>query len=51
MAIPSVQERVETTLQELRPYLEADGGDIRLVEITDDLVARIELMGPARIAR
>ena len=39
MAIPSVQERVETTLQELRPYLEADGGDIRLVEITDDLVA------------
>ena len=45
MAIPSVQERVETTLQELRPYLEADGGDIRLVEITDDLVARIELMG------
>ena len=45
MAIPSVQERVETTLQELRPYLEADGGDIRLVEITEDLVARIELMG------
>lgn len=45
MAIPSVQERVETTLQELRPYLEADGGDIRLVEITDDLVVRIELMG------
>lgn len=45
MAIPSVQERVEITLQELRPYLEADGGDIRLVEITDNFVARIELMG------
>ena len=45
MVIPSVQERVETTLQELRPYLEADGGDIRLVEITEDLVVRIELMG------
>ena len=45
MPIPSVQERVENTLQELRPYLEADGGDIRLVEITEDFVVRIELMG------
>ena len=45
MPIPSVKERVENTLQELRPYLEADGGDIRLVEITEDFVVRIELMG------
>ena len=37
--------RVESTLAELRPYLKADGGDIRLVEITPELVARIELLG------
>jgi Fe-S cluster biogenesis protein NfuA len=37
--------RVESTLDELRPYLKADGGDIRLVEITPELVARIELLG------
>ena len=37
--------RSESTLDELRPYLEADGGDIRLVEITQDLVVRIELLG------
>ena len=37
--------RVESTLDELRPYLKADGGDIRLVEITPALVARIELLG------
>ena len=37
--------RVESTLDELRPYLKADGGDIRLVEITSGLVARIELLG------
>ena len=45
MATPNLQHRIQTTLDELRPYLKADGGDIRLVEITDDLVVRIELLG------
>ncbi|MEC8662581.1 MAG: NifU family protein [Bacteroidota bacterium] len=45
MATPDLQTRVETTLEELRPYLKADGGDIRLVEITKELVVRIELLG------
>ena len=45
MATPDLQHRIQTTLDELRPYLKADGGDIRLVEITDDLVVRIELLG------
>ena len=40
-----LHQRVQATLDELRPYLEADGGDIRLVEITDDLVVRLELLG------
>ena len=37
--------RIEATLEELRPYLKTDGGDIKLVEITEDLVVRVELMG------
>ena len=45
MTTPDLQTRVETTLEELRPYLKADGGDIRLVEITEELVVRIELLG------
>ena len=45
MATLDLQQRIQSTLDELRPYLEADGGDIRLVEITDDLVVRIELLG------
>lgn len=45
MTTPDLQHRIQTTLDELRPYLKADGGDIRLVEITDDLVVRIELLG------
>jgi len=37
--------RVQASLEELRPYLNADGGDISLVEITDDLTARVALHG------
>ena len=46
MASPKdIHERVEGALQTLRPYLEADGGDISLVEVTDELHVRLELHG------
>ncbi len=38
-------EKVNTSLNKIRPYLEADGGDITLVEVTEDLTARVELHG------
>jgi Fe-S cluster biogenesis protein NfuA len=34
----SVRERVEAALEELRPALRADGGDVDLVRIDDDVV-------------
>lgn len=37
--------RVEHAMEKMRPYLEADGGDMCLVDITDDYVARVELLG------
>lgn len=41
----SITSRVENALDNLRPYLEADGGDIRLVEVTEDLHVKVELHG------
>lgn len=41
----SFENRVNEVLNKLRPYLEADGGDISLVEITDDLVVKVKLHG------
>ncbi len=38
-------ERIEGALAQIRPYLEADLGDITLKEITDDLIVRVELHG------
>jgi Fe-S cluster biogenesis protein NfuA len=38
-------ENIEGALQNIRPYLEADGGDITLVELTDDWVVKVKLLG------
>ena len=38
-------EKVNASLVKIRPYLEADGGGISLIEITEDFTARVELLG------
>ena len=38
-------ERIEATLAQLRPYLEADNGNVSFVELTDDMVVRVQLEG------
>ncbi len=38
-------KKVENVIDQIRPYLEADGGDIRFVEITEDNVVNVELLG------
>lgn len=40
-----MKERVETALAKVRPSLQADGGDVELVEITDDGVVKVKLTG------
>ncbi len=37
--------KVENVISQIRPYLHADGGDIRFVEITEDLIVKVELQG------
>ncbi|MBI5402196.1 MAG: NifU family protein [Ignavibacteriae bacterium] len=38
-------EKVENVLKNLRPYLQIDGGDVELVEITDDFIVKVKLLG------
>ena len=40
-----LQEKVRKVIEQLRPYLQADGGDIQLVNITDENVVNVELLG------
>ena len=44
-SMENLEGRVQRALTDLRPYLEADGGDIQLVEITKDLCVKVELHG------
>ena len=38
-------DRVEKAIDTVRPYLQADGGDVKIVEITSDNIVRLELTG------
>jgi Fe-S cluster biogenesis protein NfuA len=38
-------ERIQKAIEVIRPYLQADGGDIILLEVTDDLVVKVKMTG------
>lgn len=38
-------EEVKKALEQVRPALQADGGDVELVEVTDDGVVKVRLKG------
>ncbi|MFA5859645.1 MAG: NifU family protein [Elusimicrobiota bacterium] len=40
-----MKNKVEAVINEIRPRLQADGGDIKLVEITKDGVVKVRLTG------
>ncbi|MEX2485708.1 MAG: NifU family protein [Brumimicrobium sp.] len=44
----AISEKVNVALKQLRPFLEADGGDMELVEITDEAVVRVKLLGACK---
>jgi Fe-S cluster biogenesis protein NfuA len=37
--------RIESALDQIRPYLEADGGNVKVLEVTDEMVLKLELLG------
>ena len=40
-----MQEKVEKALVKVRSFLQADGGDVELVEVTEEGVVRVRLTG------
>ena len=43
-----MKEQVRQTLEKIKPNLQADGGDVELVEVTDDGVVKVRLVGACR---
>ncbi len=37
--------KVQNVIEQIRPYLQNDGGDIEFVELTDDNIVNVELQG------
>ena len=38
-------DRVDAALEEIRPHLQVDGGNIEVVEVTDDMTVRVKWLG------
>ena len=43
-----LRESVQEALDEIRPMLEADGGDVQLVDVSADGVVKVKLTGACR---
>jgi Fe-S cluster biogenesis protein NfuA len=43
--IKTIKQRVIKALDRVRPYLQSDGGDIELLEVSDDLTVKVKLTG------
>ncbi len=40
-----MQKEVATVLDKIRPSLQADGGDVQLIDVSDEGVVRVRLTG------
>ena len=40
-----MREKVEEVLNQVRPYLQADGGDVELVDVEEDGTVKVRLKG------
>jgi len=43
-----MRERVEEALEKIRPSLQADGGNVQLIEVTEDGIVKLKLTGACR---
>jgi Fe-S cluster biogenesis protein NfuA len=43
--VKSIKDRVLLALERVRPYLQSDGGDIDLIDISEDMTVKVKLTG------
>jgi Fe-S cluster biogenesis protein NfuA len=44
-SLDSLLQKIENSLNSIRPYLEADGGNVKVNEVTSDFVVKLEFVG------
>jgi Fe-S cluster biogenesis protein NfuA len=45
LSAEELTQKIEASLNSIRPYLKADGGDVKITEVTNDQVVRVEFIG------
>lgn len=40
-----IKQQVEQALAKIRPFLQRDGGDIKLIDVTEDGIVKVQLTG------
>jgi len=40
-----IVKKIQQSIDEIKPYLQQDGGDIELVEVTPDFIVKVRLQG------
>jgi Fe-S cluster biogenesis protein NfuA len=43
-----MREKVEQVLEKIRPTLQADGGDVELIEVTENGIVKVRLQGACK---
>jgi len=43
-----MKEKVKEIIEKIRPNLQADGGDVELVDVTEDGVVKVRLLGACK---
>lgn len=43
-----LKTQVNEALQKIRPYLQSDGGDVQLVQVTEDGIVEVKLLGACK---
>lgn len=44
----SIEQKVNSAISLIRPFLNDDGGDVELVEVTSDRIVKVRLMGSCK---
>jgi Fe-S cluster biogenesis protein NfuA len=41
----TIVKKINESIEQLRPFLHADGGDMEFVDLTEDLIVQVRLLG------
>lgn len=44
-----MREKIQKALNQMRPFLQADSGDVELIDITEDGIVKVRLTGACKV--